>query len=71
MRVSRLMSTSTGEKMLPILTEGALLANPYVDGVAMFGRQRTHTGLLVEPRAEYSVDPNDATAIAALRSSIW
>lgn len=70
-RTDDLIVLSTGEKMLPILTEGALVASPYVNGVALFGRQRPQIGVLIEPRSEHAVDLTDANAVAALRDAIW
>lgn len=66
-----MVNKSVGEKVVPIPQEGIITANPIVLGAVMFGRGRNQCGLLVEPRPEHAVDPNDPDALVAFRTKIW
>ncbi|EIW76897.1 acetyl-CoA synthetase-like protein [Coniophora puteana RWD-64-598 SS2] len=70
-RADDVIILSTGEKTVPLPMEGAILANPAVGGVVLFGRERTQIGALVEPRPGYEVDVNDPAQIAKFRNLIW
>ncbi|EIW76887.1 acetyl-CoA synthetase-like protein [Coniophora puteana RWD-64-598 SS2] len=70
-RADDVIILSTGEKTVPVPMEGAILAQPAVAGVVLFGRERTQVGALVEPRQGYKVDVNDPAQIAKFRNLIW
>ena len=51
--------------------EAVISASPMLSGVCMFGRGRNQTGVLVEPRPEYTIDVTDDKQVAELRNKIW
>ncbi|KAH9911161.1 uncharacterized protein B0H18DRAFT_945218, partial [Fomitopsis serialis] len=62
---------STGEKTNPGPLESTTNQDLHVAASVMFGRGRLQTGLLVEPKAEYSFDPADENKLAEFRNRIW
>jgi acyl-CoA synthetase (AMP-forming)/AMP-acid ligase II len=71
-RADDVLILANGEKIVPGPTEGTLLAHPAVQGVIMFGRERSQAGLLVEPAEHRAFDPlKDEMALVAFRNEIW
>ncbi|TFY52824.1 hypothetical protein EVJ58_g9797 [Rhodofomes roseus] len=67
---------STGEKLMlsktnPGPLEGTMNQDPHVVASVIFGRGRFQAGILVEPRAEYSIDPADENRLAEFRNQLW
>ncbi|GJE99007.1 acetyl-CoA synthetase-like protein [Phanerochaete sordida] len=60
-----------GEKVVPIPQEGLITANRLVSAAVMFGRGREQCGVLIEPRPEHAVQPNDQAALVEFRNKIW
>lgn len=54
-RTDDLIVLSKGEKVIPGPIEGVILASGLVGAAVMFGRQRSHVGLLVEPSAQHNL----------------
>ena len=65
------LTVPTGEKVVPIPQEGIITASPVVAGAVVFGRGKNQCGLLVEPRPENAIDPNDESSLIAFRNQIW
>ncbi|TCD64926.1 putative PKS/NRPS-like protein biosynthetic cluster [Steccherinum ochraceum] len=61
----------SGEKIVPLPQEGYLASLPFVQGAVMFGRGQTQAGVLIEPRPDFAIDPNDEEALTAFRNKIW
>ena len=53
------------------LLEAMLKNDPFVKDSMMFGRGRFHTGILVQPKAEFEFDPADMSKVADFRNLIW
>ncbi|KAH9928993.1 hypothetical protein B0H21DRAFT_700203 [Amylocystis lapponica] len=70
-RLDDLIVLGTGEKSVPSPQEHIIMASPLVSGALMFGRGRMHVGVLVEPRAAYTVPWGDEKAAAEYRNAIW
>jgi hypothetical protein len=51
--------------------ESVIYANPYVNGAVIFGRGRNQVGILIEPRAGYEIDVDDAKQLAEFRNRVW
>lgn len=62
-----LLLISTPEK----LSETIMNRHPAILSAVMFGRGHFQTGILVEPVAEYSFDPNELDRLAEFRNLIW
>ncbi|EIN04867.1 acetyl-CoA synthetase-like protein [Punctularia strigosozonata HHB-11173 SS5] len=62
---------STGEKTNPGPLETILNQDPYVAGAVMFGRERFHAGVIVEPIPQEKFDPSDEAKLADFRNKIW
>lgn len=60
-----------GEKIVPLPQEGYLSSVPFVSGALMFGRGQTQAGVLIEPRGDAAIDPNDEKALTEFRNKIW
>ncbi|KAI6042371.1 putative aminoadipate reductase [Pisolithus marmoratus] len=70
-RLDDVLVLSSGEKTVPAPMENVIRTSSYVSGVCMFGRARSQTGVLVEPRAEYVIDVEDQKQVAEFRNLIW
>ncbi|KAI6017887.1 putative aminoadipate reductase [Pisolithus marmoratus] len=70
-RLDDVLVLSSGEKAVPAPMENVIRTSSYVSGVCMFGRARSQTGVLVEPRAEYAIDVEDQKQVAEFRNLIW
>jgi len=64
------ITLASGEKTVPMLMEGIIIASPLIQGVVVFGRGRSQVGVLVEPSPEH-VDILDNNTVAAFRNEIW
>ena len=40
-------------------------------GAVMFGRAKNQCGILLEPAAQYAIDPNDKNELPKFRNMIW
>ena len=70
-RLDDVLVLSSGEKTVPGPMEVVIGSSRYVAGVCMFGHGRNQTGVLVEPRPEFTVDVKDEKQVAAFRNLIW
>ncbi|KAI5990800.1 putative aminoadipate reductase [Pisolithus marmoratus] len=70
-RLDDVLVLSSGEKTVPAPMEGIIGTSRYVSGVCMFGRGRSQTGVLVEPRPEYAIDVENQKQVAEFRNLIW
>ncbi|EJD40555.1 acetyl-CoA synthetase-like protein [Auricularia subglabra TFB-10046 SS5] len=50
---------STGEKTNAIPIEQILRTDPRIEYAVMFGKDRSHNGVVIEPPPEYAFDPSD------------
>lgn len=57
--------------MVPIPQEIYLSSTPLVSGVVVFGRGKPQVGMLIEPKADYAVDPKDEDAVIEFRRKLW
>ncbi|KAF5353868.1 hypothetical protein D9756_007248 [Leucocoprinus leucothites] len=62
---------STGEKTNPVPMETIINRHPMIQSCVIFGRGRFQAGVLVEPKPEYAIDPNDREKLASFRNAIW
>ncbi|KAG1819054.1 uncharacterized protein BJ212DRAFT_1567944 [Suillus subaureus] len=62
---------SFGEKVVPAPMECIIGTNPYVNGAVIFGRGRSHVGVLIEPRAGHEIDINDEVRVSEFRNRVW
>ncbi|EIN09240.1 acetyl-CoA synthetase-like protein [Punctularia strigosozonata HHB-11173 SS5] len=62
---------STGEKTNPGPLETILNQDPHVAAAVMFGRERFHAGVIVEPVSQERFDPSNETKLAEFRNKIW
>ncbi|KAF8438365.1 putative aminoadipate reductase [Boletus edulis BED1] len=70
-RLDDVLIHSSGEKTVPAPMETVIGANPILSGVCMFGRGRNQTGVLVEPRPEYTIDVTNDEQVTEFRNKIW
>jgi hypothetical protein len=70
-RLDDVLIHSSGEKTVPAPMEILIGSSPLLSGVCMFGRGRSQTGVLVEPRPEYAIDITDDVLVAEFRNKIW
>ena len=45
--------------------------DPRIKAAIMFGRGKFQNGVLIEPKAEYSVDPENIDQVEAFKTAIW
>ena len=70
-RLDDVLIHSSGEKTVPAPMETLIGSSPLLSGACMFGRGRSQTGVLVEPRPEYAIDVTDDEQVAEFRNKIW
>ncbi|KAI0350281.1 acetyl-CoA synthetase-like protein [Trametes cingulata] len=70
-RADEQIMLSNGEKTNPLPLEKIINADPHVKCSVMFGRGKFQNGILVEPREEFAIDPNDMKQVEAFRNMIW
>ena len=70
-RLDDVLIHSSGEKTVPAPMETSIGSSEYLSGLCMFGRGRSQTGVLVEPRPEYAIDVTDDQQVAEFRNMIW
>jgi hypothetical protein len=70
-RLDDVLVHSSGEKTVPAPMETLIGSSPFLSGVCMFGRGRSQTGVLVEPRPEHAIDVTDDKRVAEFRNMIW
>jgi len=51
--------------------ESIIGASPCVNGVVMFGRGRSHVGVLIEPRPGNEIAIDDEKQLAEFRNRVW
>lgn len=42
-----------------------------VQGAVVFGRGREQAGILLEPRAQFAINPENEAEVAAFRNKVW
>ncbi|KAI0067832.1 acetyl-CoA synthetase-like protein [Artomyces pyxidatus] len=62
---------SNGEKTNPVPLEAMLARDPRIAAAVMFGRGRFQNGVLIEPKHEFTFDPEDEQQLADFRNNIW
>ena len=60
-----------GEKVVPAFQEDYLNAVPMVSSAIMFGRGQSQPGVIIEPMADYAIDPADENALIDFRNKLW
>jgi len=45
--------------------------NPLVHSSIIFGRGQFHAGVIIDPRPEFAIDPEDQTQLDGFRDKIW
>lgn len=70
--LGRLLTQLIHHRMTERVPVEAMLKNdPFVSGSMIFGRGRFHTGILVQPKAEFELNPMDMNKVADFRNLIW
>lgn len=54
-----------------MFAEEILNTDVRVKAAIMFGRGRFQNGVLIEPKAEYSIDPENVDQVEAFKTAIW
>ncbi|KAJ7731262.1 acetyl-CoA synthetase-like protein [Mycena metata] len=70
-RLDDVLIMANGEKTVPGPMEDIMMASPLIKGAVMFGRERNQVGVLIEPNAQYTLDPADGQQLADFRNAIW
>ncbi|KAG6878149.1 hypothetical protein C0993_011567 [Termitomyces sp. T159_Od127] len=70
-RIDDVIVHSSGEKTVPAPMEAIIISDPLVRGAVVFGRERDHTGILIEPEPERGIDVTDHSQLASLRNKLW
>ncbi|KAG6908134.1 putative NRPS-like protein biosynthetic cluster [Tephrocybe rancida] len=70
-RLDDVIIHSSGEKTVPGPMEAIIASNPLLQGVLVFGRQRDHTGLLVELCPGAEIDVTDPSQVENIRNELW
>ncbi|KAG6906942.1 putative NRPS-like protein biosynthetic cluster [Tephrocybe rancida] len=70
-RIDDVVIHSSGEKTVPAPMEDIVMSSPYVMGTVIFGRDHDQPGILIEPKAEHTIDIADQTQVAELRNKLW
>ncbi|KAJ7052189.1 acetyl-CoA synthetase-like protein [Mycena amicta] len=72
-RLDDVIVLANGEKVVPGPMEDIINASPLIAGAVMFGRERNHVGLLVEPSASYDrqVKLKAPLDVEAFRTAVW
>ena len=51
--------------------EGILNGDPHVKLAVMFGDGRFNPGVIINPKPEFALDPEDQEKLAEFRNKIW
>ncbi|KAI0050801.1 acetyl-CoA synthetase-like protein [Auriscalpium vulgare] len=70
-RVDEQIILSNGEKTNPVPLEAMLVRDPHIAAAIMFGQGRLQNGVLIEPAAAFSFDPDEPGRLAEFRNLIW
>ncbi|THG97397.1 hypothetical protein EW026_g4592 [Hermanssonia centrifuga] len=62
---------SNGEKTNPGPLENILQQDPRIQTAVMFGRGRFNTGVIIEPKPEFRLDPSDSEKVSQFWKDIW
>ncbi|KAI9065203.1 acetyl-CoA synthetase-like protein [Trametes sanguinea] len=62
---------SNGEKTNPLPLEKIINQDPHVKCSMMFGSGKLQNGVLVEPKEQFAIDPNDVKQVEQFRNDIW
>lgn len=65
------MRMCIGEKVVPLQQEDFLNAVSIVSSAIMFGRGQSQPGIIIELTPECAIDPNDESALIAMRNTVW
>ena len=57
--------------MLTWLLESIIRGDPHVKSAVMFDRGRLNLGVIIDPKPEFSFDPEDQEKLADFRNKIW
>ncbi|KAJ7488851.1 putative aminoadipate reductase [Mycena latifolia] len=70
-RLDDVLVMANGEKAVPGPMEDVMTASPLIKDAVMFGRDRNQVGVLIEPSAQYTLDPKDEQQLAKFRNLVW
>ncbi|KAJ6457360.1 putative aminoadipate reductase [Mycena sanguinolenta] len=70
-RIDDVIIMANGEKTVPGPMEDVILTCPFIKATIIFGRERAHIGVLIEPTEEYTIDPSDEHQLVNYRNVIW
>ncbi|KAI9064759.1 acetyl-CoA synthetase-like protein [Trametes sanguinea] len=62
---------SNGEKTNPLPLEKIVNSDPHVRCSVMFGSGKFQNGILVHPKENFAIDPNDIKEVEIFRNRIW
>jgi thioester reductase-like protein len=62
---------TSGEKTVPGPMEDILMSSPYIMSAIMFGREHDQTGVLIELKPAYAIDPTNEPDLIAVRNLLW
>ncbi|KAF8901181.1 acetyl-CoA synthetase-like protein [Gymnopilus junonius] len=62
---------TSGEKTVPAPMEDIIMSSPYIMGTVMFGRDYDQTGVLIELKPAYAVDPSNERDLITVRNTLW
>ena len=51
--------------------EGVLSGDPHIEYAVMFGRGQFNPGVIIDPKPEFAVDPEDQEGLAEFRNKVW
>lgn len=60
-----------GDSDTTFVPEAIICRHPSVRAAMMFGRERFHAGVLIDPAEGKAFDPSDLVQLAAFRNKIW
>ncbi|KAJ6448491.1 hypothetical protein C8R45DRAFT_1046138 [Mycena sanguinolenta] len=70
-RIDDVIIMANGEKTVPGPMEDVILTCPFIKATIIFGCERAHIGVLIEPTEEYMIDPSDEHQLVNYRNLIW
>ncbi|KAJ7455824.1 hypothetical protein FB451DRAFT_1354034 [Mycena latifolia] len=61
----------SGENTVPAPIEDVVMSSPHVAAAIMFGRDKSQTGILIEPTPKESIDIGNPAQVAAFIDKLW
>lgn len=55
----------------PVPLESIICQHPQVGSVLIFGANRSHNGIIIEPKKQYAFDTLDEKRLSEFTSSVW